>query len=275
LLPLGVRFALEEEPRIEPEAYGISSALLRPLLLEAASVDLQRGWDPSVHVMETVRAAEELEEMTNRIAERLESWAERPEPEAPAEGSGAPSVPSSPAPAESRPPDPELLQGRAGLTQLLEQVTRTNRELYRALEAALPRMAPNLCSLLGPRLAARMVSQAGGLDRLARMPASTVQVLGAEKSFFEHLRGRAPPPRHGLLFLHPSLHSAPRAQRGRMARALAGKVAIAARMDRAGAAVRPELRAAFDQRVAAIRAQPKNSRPRARRPLRAPLHRTA
>ncbi|MCI4342455.1 MAG: hypothetical protein L3K11_08850, partial [Thermoplasmata archaeon] len=118
LLPLGVRFALEEEPRIEPEAYGISSAMLRPLLLEAASVDLQRGWDPSVHVMETVRAAEELEDMTNRIAERLESWAERPEPEAPAEGSGAAPVPSSPAPVESRPPDPELLQGRAGLTQL-------------------------------------------------------------------------------------------------------------------------------------------------------------
>ncbi|MCI4345537.1 MAG: C/D box methylation guide ribonucleoprotein complex aNOP56 subunit, partial [Thermoplasmata archaeon] len=111
--------------------------------------------------------------------------------------------------------------------------------------------------------------------RLARLPASTGQVLGAEKAFFEHLRGRAPPPRHGLLFLHPKLHSAPRAQRGRLARALAGKVAIAARLDRGGAAVRPELKRAFEKRAEAIGKQTVRASRRGRPELRLPLDRAA
>ncbi|MCI4340676.1 MAG: ATP-binding protein, partial [Thermoplasmata archaeon] len=127
----------------------------------------------------------------------------------------------------------------------------------------------NISALLGPLLAARMLAQAGGLDRLARLPASTIQVLGAEKAFFEHLRGRAPPPRHGLLFLHPSIQGAPRRLRGKLARALAGKVAIAARIDREGGALRPELGASYDARAKAVktmgtgagRTRPKRSRP--------------
>jgi len=105
------------------------------------------------------------------------------------------------------------------------------------------------------------VAQAGGLDRLARLPASTVQVLGAERAFFEHLRGRAPPPRHGLLFLHPQIQSAPKSVRGKLARALAGKVAIAARRDREGSPVLPELKTAFERREAELRARRGKRRP--------------
>jgi nucleolar protein 56 len=98
-----------------------------------------------------------------------------------------------------------------------------------------------------------MVSQAGGLDRLARLPASTIQVLGAERAFFEHLRGKAPPPRHGWLFLHPDIQGAPKRLRGKLARGLAGKVAIAARMDQQGAPLRPDLAEAFQRRSKEIR----------------------
>jgi nucleolar protein 56 len=66
---------------------------------------------------------------------------------------------------------------------------------------------------------------------LARLPASTIQVLGAEKALFRALRTGARPPKHGILFQHDAVHTAPKWQRGKIARALANKIAIAARID--------------------------------------------
>jgi nucleolar protein 56 len=78
---------------------------------------------------------------------------------------------------------------------------------------------------------ARIIAKAGSLARLATLPASTIQVLGAEKALFRALKTGARPPKHGLLFQHPLVHSAPKWQRGKIARAVASKVAIAARID--------------------------------------------
>jgi nucleolar protein 56 len=78
---------------------------------------------------------------------------------------------------------------------------------------------------------ARIISKAGSLARLATLPASTIQILGAEKALFRALKTGARPPKHGLLFQHPLIHSAPKWQRGKIARAVASKVAIAARID--------------------------------------------
>ncbi|MGA8664593.1 MAG: hypothetical protein WB809_05970, partial [Thermoplasmata archaeon] len=172
------------------------------------------------------------------------------------------------------PTDPALTNARRRLAELYRSIEETRTELSHAVEGTAPSRTPNLCALLGPELAARLVAQAGGLDRLARLPSSTVQVLGAERAFFEHLRGRAPPPRHGLLFVHPALQSAPRGERGKLARALAGKVAIAARMDRAGAPVNPSLFRAFDARRAELKSR--RGTPRStgkKRPSRLPLDR--
>ena len=63
------------------------------------------------------------------------------------------------------------------------------------------------------------------------MPASTIQVLGAEKALFRSLKTGSQPPKHGLLFQHAMVHPAPRWQRGKIARAVAGKAAIASRVD--------------------------------------------
>ncbi len=92
-------------------------------------------------------------------------------------------------------------------------------------------LCPNLCYLLEPALAARIVSQAGGLEKLAVLPASTIQVLGAEKALFKHLRQNARPPKHGVIFNHPAICNAPKKQRGKIARALATKIFIASKAD--------------------------------------------
>jgi nucleolar protein 56 len=99
------------------------------------------------------------------------------------------------------------------------------------LEAAMETVAPNVKELLTAAVGARIISKAGSLARLARLPASTIQILGAEKALFRALKTGARPPKHGLLFQHPLIHSAPKWQRGKIARAVASKVAIAARID--------------------------------------------
>lgn len=90
---------------------------------------------------------------------------------------------------------------------------------------------PNMCALLGGPLAARLVSLAGGLERLASLPSSTVQLLGAEKAMFRAMRSGKRGPKHGIIYQHPELHRAPYWQRGKIARALAGKILIAAKID--------------------------------------------
>lgn len=99
------------------------------------------------------------------------------------------------------------------------------------IELAMETMAPNVKEMLTATVGARIIAKAGSLARLATLPASTIQVLGAEKALFRALKTGARPPKHGLLFQHPLIHSAPKWQRGKIARAVASKVTIAARID--------------------------------------------
>jgi nucleolar protein 56 len=99
------------------------------------------------------------------------------------------------------------------------------------LEDTMEVVAPNVKQILTALVGARLISKAGSLKRLAFSSASTIQVLGAEKALFRALKSGARPPKHGLLFQHAMVHSAPKWQRGKIARAVASKVAIAARID--------------------------------------------
>ena len=75
------------------------------------------------------------------------------------------------------------------------------------------------------------MSRAGGLAAVAKMPGSSIQVIGAEGALFSHIRTGTPSPKHGIVFQHRRVHNAPREVRGAVARALAAKLAIAARLD--------------------------------------------
>ena len=102
------------------------------------------------------------------------------------------------------------------------------------VDRTMEEVAPNIRAVAGALLGARMISMAGGLQNLAMRPASTIQVLGAEKALFRSLKTGARPPKHGLIFQHTLLHDAKRWQRGKIARVIAGKLAIAARADAFG-----------------------------------------
>ncbi|MCJ7633034.1 C/D box methylation guide ribonucleoprotein complex aNOP56 subunit [Candidatus Bathyarchaeota archaeon] len=142
--------------------------------------------------------------------------------------------------------------------------SRTTLEKY--LEATLKQVAPNTLALLGPTLSARLIATAGGLGNLAKRSASTIQVLGAEKALFRALRTGSRPPKHGLIFQHKDVHQAPRWQRGKIARALAGKVAIAVRLDAYGGDYRGEqLLENYEKRLKEIRDKYAQPLPRGKR----------
>jgi nucleolar protein 56 len=122
------------------------------------------------------------------------------------------------------------------------------------VDSAMEEVAPNIKALTGALLGARLIALAGGLTNLAKMPASTLQVLGAEKALFRSLKTGTKPPKHGIIFQHAFLHEAKKWQRGKIARALAGKLAIAARTDAFGGRyIGEELRADLEKRVEEIR----------------------
>lgn len=107
--------------------------------------------------------------------------------------------------------------------------------LEKHVETQMEVVAPNLSGILGHAVGARILARAGSLKRLGSMPASTIQVIGAEKALFRSLKTGSQPPKHGLLFQHALVHAAPRWQRGKIARAISTKAAIAARVDIFGA----------------------------------------
>jgi len=106
---------------------------------------------------------------------------------------------------------------------------RTN--LSSTIENLMEILAPNLKNILTAIIGARLIAKAGSLLRLAQMPSSTIQIIGAEKALFRALKTGTRPPKHGLIFQHPSVNSAPKWQRGKIARALSSKLAIAVRID--------------------------------------------
>lgn len=109
---------------------------------------------------------------------------------------------------------------------------REKSESY--VDDVLKTVAPNMSAIVGASLSARLISIAGSLQNLAKMPSSTLQVLGAEKALFRSLKTGARPPKHGVIFQHTAIHQSPRWQRGKIARALSGKLSIAARVDAFG-----------------------------------------
>jgi nucleolar protein 56 len=143
---------------------------------------------------------------------------------------------------------------------------RGNMENY--LDNTMEEVARNMKVMVGALLGARLIAMAGSLRNLAMRPASTLQVLGAEKALFRSLKTGARPPKHGLIFQAALLHDAKRWQRGKIARALAGKLSIAARADAFGGRyIGDRLKADLDRRIAEIKEKYKEPPPAKEKPM--------
>ncbi|KAJ1604872.1 SIK1 nucleolar protein Nop56 [Cryptosporidium canis] len=117
------------------------------------------------------------------------------------------------------------------LAKQLIALYKQRAHLIEYLNNRLHNVAPNLQSLLGDTLAARLIAHSGSLVSLAKSPASTIQVLGAEKALFRALKSKGNTPKYGLLFQSTYIGKASQKNKGRISRYLANKCSIAARID--------------------------------------------
>jgi nucleolar protein 56 len=151
--------------------------------------------------------------------------------------------------------DIEILRSYAvELLKLYEMRARLEEYLGQIVPAEMP----NTTALLGPVLAARLLSHAGSLEKLAKMPSSAIQLLGAERALFRALRARrrVKIPKYGVLFSHPDISSAKKELKGKTARLLAAKLTIAVRTDFFTKEDRSaELLADYKRRLEEIRAE--------------------
>jgi len=120
------------------------------------------------------------------------------------------------------------------LSKLAEKsisIKKQRNALCSYIESEMEEQMPAFTLIAGPVLGARLLNEAGSVKKLAMMPSSTIQVIGAEKALFKHLKTGSKPPKHGIIFQHPFLRKVKRQHRGKMARTLANKLSIAAKED--------------------------------------------
>src|ERR1700691_246423 len=110
-------------------------------------------------------------------------------------------------------------------------ITAYRTQLAEYLSNRMKAIAPNLTALVGELVGARLISHAGSLLSLAKYPASTVQILGAEKALFRALKTKHDTPKYGLIYHASLVGQAPTKLKGKMARMLATKAALSIRVD--------------------------------------------
>ncbi|RXE56514.1 RNA-processing protein [Methanoculleus taiwanensis] len=196
-----------------------------------------------VELLQMVRMLDELDTVINLLQERAAEWYQ----------TGSPSFSRKYRSLSARKMLGVIRKGSGGglrrVADEIERLAGLRSSLMHEVSDRADEVLPNCSALIGGLVAARLASRAGGLEALARMPGSTIQVIGSERALFSHLRSGSPPPKHGIIFQHRRVHNAPKEVRGRVARVLAGKLGIAARIDYYRGALDPEFIAEAQARI--------------------------
>jgi len=218
-------------------------SLLRAVMIQSAKQQISTAFaQPDARIIQLSDGIDDVDESINLLSERLSEWclltSDTSLPEDVLEAFA--SSPSA---------QPPLAQEFAGS---IRRLCELRQEIANAIEREMRTAAPNLSTLTGELLGARLIARAGGLESLARMPASRIQVIGASKALFKHIKYGTKPPKHGVIFQHPLVRHSHPDNRGKTARILAGKIAIAARSDFYSKKVYPELLTGLEKRVGAL-----------------------
>lgn len=146
--------------------------------------------------------------------------------------------------------DLEILQEFANSVKSLQD---TKKSLTDYVDQKMSEIAPNLSDLIGSSLGAKLIAHIGGIEKLALLPSSTVQIMGAEKALFRHKKTGERPPKHGLIYQYPEIRSARWWLKGKIARALAAKISLAVRKDVYSGEFDPTLKKEFEKKLEKIK----------------------
>ena len=158
--------------------------------------------------------------------------------------------------------DLEMIVDFAKSIQSLQK-SRKNIEKY--INLKMDKIAPNLKNLLGASLGGKLIAHVGSVKKLANYPSGTIQIMGAEKALFRHLKTGERPPKHGLIFQHPEVRTSPWWVRGKIARTLALKISLSVRKDVFSGDFDPKISEGFLEKVEKIKKDnpfPKKTRKR-------------
>ncbi|MDD3159757.1 MAG: RNA-processing protein [Candidatus ainarchaeum sp.] len=159
-----------------------------------------------VHIIKAVNIISDLETISNLMAENISDWKKR-------NPTGESSIMFE-----------ELIKNQKSIEEEKDRLTEF-------IESEMKKELPNFSEIAGSILGAKILSEAGSKKKLMLIPSSTMQLLGASKALFNHLKRRGKCPKHGLIFNHPYLQKLPKNKRGKAARILAGKLSIAVKID--------------------------------------------
>ncbi|MDR3206160.1 MAG: ribosomal biogenesis protein [Candidatus Methanoplasma sp.] len=263
------RPALFDSSFITPEKFGFSGDAMHEVMLCLGRLRTSEPISRDKNLVQAIRGLDDLIETANLLNERLHEWYGMHFPEladlakdrryadlVAKHGERGGILEELGVELESMGSefDGEDLKAASRLADTLCIVYDERERTEEYISVIVAAACPNMCALLDGPLSARLISLAGGLDRLASLPSSTVQLLGAEKAMFRHLRSGKKPPKHGVIYQHPEIHRAPYWQRGNISRALAGKALIAAKLDAFGGEFMGDaLKAEFESRVQDIK----------------------
>ena len=235
--------------------YGFASSseeydtMLHELNIRLAKKQVESAVTPDRQIIAAVEAIDDIDETGNILAERLREWYMLNFDETNLKGKELANYVAG-----MKEPGSEPIQSLASsLLGLYE--SRLFIEEY--LKKSMQQTSPNLTNVAGYLLGARLLSIAGSLEKLASMPSSTVQVIGASNALFKHLKGKASSPKHGVIFRHPYVNTAPKRLRGKIARAVAAKISLAARYDMYSGKIYENLPVELEKKVVNIRKQAK------------------
>ena len=208
----------EDFSKLKNEYLNLPFSLLREASILQAKRAIQNSLTPDKNLIQVIEALDEAHSNFNLSSERFTTWY--------SQITGYPRTKLDEIfDNETLPSQMQPLKGH------IESTKKLIKELSLYLDEKSPLIFPNLVNVLGTQLTVRIVALAGNLSKLARLPASTIQLLGAEKALFRHMADGSPPPKHGVLYQHPTVKRSSGKDKGRASRKLAAKVAIAAKID--------------------------------------------
>jgi nucleolar protein 56 len=232
LTKLGGELIQEDHPYPDPEDHGFSRDMLHEAMMILAREKAKATITPQESLIQASSALDDLILCGNLLSERMHEWYGLHFP-----GQGKMlkdeefiNLVISQGEADAQQKKKDLLP-LSEMARTLLDLNRRKAELEEYIKNEMDSEAANLSFLVGPIIGSRLIAKAQGLSKLSRLPSGTIQVLGAEKALFRHLKDGSNPPKHGLIFQHPLVHRAPYWQRGKIARAFASKIALAAKMD--------------------------------------------
>ncbi len=201
--------------------------MIHDLNIGLAKKKIAEAAGPDRRVIAAVEAIDDIDETSNILAGRLKEWYGLNFNETRLNGEELADYIIG---MKEDPHTPEL-RIMQGFASTLLGLYRIRHSIEDYLKENMTLFAPNLTAIAGHILGARLLSMAGSLEKLASMPSSTVQVMGASNALFKHLKGKASSPKHGLIFRHPYVNTTPKKLRGKISRVVASKISLAARCD--------------------------------------------